>query len=144
MDTRKEHSYSTAVRLAMKTEENAQGRPVRIRELANAIGYTYEHARKIVRGPKKGTTARFTLSPECNRAICEFLGLDEQEMWDKAEREKFSQKIGYVPMQLDDPCGRILSEYWDVLQDEQRDVILRMAESFAHEVVESQRVHAKG
>jgi hypothetical protein len=129
--------------MAAKSRANAQGRPVKIRELANAIGYTYEHARKIYRGPKKGTAAKFTISPECNRLICEFLGLNEQEMWEKAEREKFSQKLGYVPMQLDDPRGRVLSECWDVLEDEQRDILIRMAESFAAESVMA-KVHATG
>ena len=119
-------TYAENIRMAAKTTQNAQGRPLKIRELAAMTGFSYEHIRKLWMGKHDGQ--RFSLSRECNDLLCEALGLNKDAMWTLAEQEKFSQKAGYIPVQLvDDPEGRELTSFWYELSSEQHQMILQMA-----------------
>lgn len=123
-------TYAENLRMAAKTKDNAQRRPLSIREIANLSQFSYEHIRKLWMG--KTESQKFSVSPDCNEILCTILGLNKEDMWRLAEQEKFSQKAGYVPMQLiEDPEGRELSEIWSDLDKHQHAIILEMARSFA-------------
>jgi len=122
-------TYAENVRMAGKTRDNPQRRPVAIREVANALHVSYEAIRRIWMGRD-----RLTISEVLNNELCDYLGLPKHEMWALAQAEKFSQKAGYVPLQLvEDREGREISANWELLDEEQRQTILRMVRSFAKE-----------
>lgn len=123
-------TYAENVRAAAKTKDNAQGRPLHIRELAQLTGYSYEHMRKIYKG-KHDPKQQFSVSSDCNMILCDVLGLNPDEMWALAQREKFASKAGYLPMQLEDPEGREMSELWEHLDKHQRDTVLEIARSMS-------------
>jgi hypothetical protein len=123
-------TYAENVRAAAKTKNNAQGRPLHIRELAQLTGYSYEHIRKIWRGQYTENN-KFSVSEDCNIILCDVLGLHAEQMWDLAQREKFAQKAGYIPMQLEDPQGRELSDLWETMNQTQHAMILEIARSMA-------------
>jgi hypothetical protein len=72
-------AYAELLRRKMKGADNAQQHPVTTRMLGRAVGSTYEYLRDIVVG-----TA--VPSKELNRAICDYLGLDEALMWRLAQQ----------------------------------------------------------
>jgi hypothetical protein len=122
-------TYAENLRMAAKTADNPQKRPLSIRDIANISQFSYEHIRKLWMG--KTDSQKFSVSKECNQILCQILGLPEDEMLHLSEQEKFSQKAGYVPMQLvEDPEGRELSEIWNDLDKHQHAIILEMARSF--------------
>jgi hypothetical protein len=123
-------TYAENVRAAAKTKDNAQGRPLHIRELAQLTGYSYEHIRKIYRGQYDENT-KFSVSQDCNAILCDVLGLNPDLMWELAHREKFAQKAGYVPMQLEDPQGRELSELWEEMSAPQHAMLVEIARGMA-------------
>ncbi len=105
-----------------------------ITELSAQTGYCYEHIRKIWMGrtPKR-KDVRLTVSRECNDLLCQLLGLPAEEMFELAEREKFAQKNGFAPVRLPDPLGLQLEEAWESLDDQQKEILVRTAKSFAVE-----------
>jgi transcriptional regulator with XRE-family HTH domain len=120
-------TYAENMRVAMKTKNNAQRRPLSIRDVATLTGKSYEHIRKLYMGNYE--VQKFSVSEVTNEAICEVLGLPVDEMWWLAQQEKFSQKTGYAPLQLEDPEGRELSELWTELDHDQQVMLLTMAKS---------------
>jgi hypothetical protein len=119
-------TYAENVRVAAQTANNAQGRPLKIRELSIMTGFSYEHIRKIWHG-KRDKSDVFSVSRECNDNVCQVLGLDKEEMWRLAEREKFSQRIGYVPMRLQSAAGNEISEIWKHMNEEEQMALLESA-----------------
>lgn len=117
-------TYAENIRFAMDTTDNPHGHPMTIRQVADAVGYSYEHIRKMYKGAA-------VAGWECHKEVCEFLGLDINAMWDLAQREKIAEKIGYKPVQIEDPLGRQLREYWTILDEDDRRVILKMAQGLA-------------
>ena len=134
-------TYAENLRVAMKTKNNAQGRPLKIRELANMTGFSYEHIRKLRTG--KYEAQKFSVGRDCNDLVCEVLGLDAEEMWQLAQREKFAQKTGYAPLQLEDPEGREMSDIWGELDHEQRMTMLQVARSMWTAHHQEQHSHAR-
>jgi hypothetical protein len=131
-------TYAENIRVAAKSGENAQNRPLTIRELSVITGFSYEHIRKIWHG--KDRTGQFSLSGECNDILCAALGLPKEEMWQLAQREKVAKKLGYVPMQLiEDTEGRELSALWKMLDRDQHAMILQMARALVGQVVHAAR-----
>lgn len=58
-----------------------------LRQIGRELHYSYEHVRKVLRGDPVG-------SKEFNDRLCEYLGLDREEMWQIAQREKAAQRFG--------------------------------------------------
>jgi hypothetical protein len=106
----------------MKTKENPQKRPLAIREVANAIGYSYEHMRKVVTGEPVG-------SREMNDQICAVLGLDPNDMWQLSQREKLHRKFKDIPDVVVDTVPSELGHLWAQLNDQNREYLSRMAET---------------
>jgi hypothetical protein len=122
----KYNTYAGNLRMAAKTKSNAQGRPLSIREIATMSGYSYEQIRKLFSN-KHDQNNKLSLSRPCNDVICDILGLDLDDMWRLAEQEKFAQKNGYAPVQLEDPEGLELQEIWNNLDNEQHTMLLQIA-----------------
>lgn len=122
-------TYAENVRMAANTRDNPLRRRIHIREVANAIGVSYETVRKIWKG-----VGKLYISDQTNWDLCEYLGLPPKEMWKLANEEKFSQKAGYVPLRLiEDREGREVSSRWEKLDKEQREVVLKVVLSFTGE-----------
>lgn len=120
-------TYAETVRMAAK---KARLTP---RQISTASGYSYEHIRKIWQGRTPKRDNRLTISRECNDVLAEMLNIDPDRLFDLAEQEKYAQRNGYAPLMLPDPAGRKLSELWDSISDGEKEILVRMAESFAHE-----------
>jgi len=129
MKTLQYRTYAENIRMAAKLKA------LSIRDLANRTQFSYEHIRKIWIGhtPKR-KDSKFTVGRDCNDLLCGLLDLPADEMFEMAEREKFAQKNGYAPIAMPDPLGQELADLWEHLEDEQKNILLRMGRSFAFEV----------
>lgn len=58
-----------------------------LRQIGRELNYSYEHVRKVLRGDPVG-------SKEFNDRLCDHLGLDADEMWQLAQREKATHRFG--------------------------------------------------
>ncbi len=113
-------SYAEICRLAMKTTNNPSKRPLSLRDLEKATGYSYEQCRKVIAGQP-------VLSSRLNKALCRVLGLDARKMWALAIREKKRRtlkRLGSSP--LADTDVRLAS-VWRDLSTTERDAICAMA-----------------
>ena len=110
--------YADAVRNGLAARE------MHIRQLSNAVGHSYEHCRKIVRGEP-------VVSKRLNAAICHVLKLNEAEMWRLAQREKANARFG---VEIDantalDASGKALLALWQRLDRPDRATLVRLAEA---------------
>lgn len=126
METMLEYkTYAENIRVAAKKKG------LNIRQLATGAQYSYEHIRQIWFGntPKR-RDAKLTVSRECNDLLCQMLGLPADAMFALAEREKYSQKHGYAPIELHDPQGIKLVELWNEMDRAQREALLTVGRGF--------------
>lgn len=89
----KRSDYATLLREAMMSpKRNKQRREINIRDLEQQVmspdgtRWVYEHFRKVLRG-------RPVMSRQLNAALCAYVGLDPEEMWNVAEHEKALRRI---------------------------------------------------
>ena len=115
--------YSSRIRLRMKTSENSTKAPMSIEQVATLTGFSYESIRKIYAGNVSG-------SKDLNDALCHVLGLDAEEMWTLAQREKIAIRLGSgVLTRL--PQDERLVAAWPKLSDEQREQVVAIVEGWA-------------
>lgn len=115
--------YAEKVRMAMKTGANVTGQPMTTKELADAIEFSFENVRKVIKGEHLG-------SREMNEALCRVLNLPEAEMWQIAEREKATKRLG-MSVLTSIPRDQRLVEVWPRLLEADKEKIIRIAEGFA-------------
>lgn len=118
--------YADVIRRKMKTADNPFARPLSIRELAQVLGYSYEHLRKCVNGEP-------VASKDFSDILCDALGLDKTKMWELARYEKVVRKFKAVPLSIAMPSDKRLSDKWPKLTDEQRARIVHIAEAYVME-----------
>ena len=82
-ETAKATSYGEIIRERVYSAR----RPQSLRRVGNAIGFSYEHVRKVIAGHP-------VASREFNDALCTYLGLDPAEMWRLAQLEKAHHRFG--------------------------------------------------
>ena len=112
--------YSQVLRLAITTISNPTGHPISIRQLSQALGYSYEHIRKILAGQPSG-------SREFNDILCGYLGLDANAMWRLAMEEKVAIKYGHdLGVRL--PKDSRLVDLWNQLDATDRERLVKVAE----------------
>jgi hypothetical protein len=117
-------TYADRLRQALKTSQNRLGHPITIRMLEQATGYTYEHIRKAVKGEP-------VVSKRFNEIVCEYLGLNEAEMWRLAVLEKAARRLGEsVDIPALAPDERFKSA-WSKLGPTDRKRLLDFAEALA-------------
>lgn len=88
-------AYGDKIRQRMRTSDNPVGAPLSLREVAQRIGYSYEHVRKHLVGHVPG-------SREFNHRICALLGLDEERMLALMNEFKIQRKIRNLGLKADD------------------------------------------
>ena len=101
-----------------------QSRGLAIRQLANAVGHSYEHCRRIIKGDP-------VVSEELNKEICRVLGLDEQEMWRQAQKEKAVERFGVRLPSAGAGDAQALIRAWKQLGPSDRRLVLRVAQAMA-------------
>jgi hypothetical protein len=110
----------------MKSPSNAAGHPVAVRELSLAVGRSYELCRLVLLGHPVG-------SREFNDAACRYLGLDANELWRLALREKARKKFGDdAASQTLLPANNRLIKAWDAMTEVDRHRLVSIAEKLAH------------
>lgn len=93
-------AYGEEIGRRMRTSDNPVGAPLTLREVAQRIGYSYEHVRKHLVGHAPG-------SREFNHRICSLLGLDEEKMLALMNEFKIQRKIrnlGFEPADFQAPA----------------------------------------
>jgi transcriptional regulator with XRE-family HTH domain len=113
-------TYAEVIRMKMKTGDNPTKKPITTRQLAEALGVTYEHVRQILLG-------RPAMSRDLNEKLCEYMGVDADAMWQKLQTEKFQKKLGFRPNAPSE--GGRLAELWPELTDANRAALEQMAEA---------------
>lgn len=109
---------------AEKLRGRAAERHWSIRDLANRVGHSYEHIRKILMGEPVASRA-------LNEALCQALGLPESEMWAEARREKALARYGADALSgVLDTQGREFFALWSRLERHDRAILNRIAEGF--------------
>jgi hypothetical protein len=97
-------------------------RNMKIRELSEAIGCSYEHCRKIIMGAP-------VVSQELNETLCSTLALDAAEMWRLARSEKAAARFGVeLPKEYLDARSNAMLRLWAQLAGEERKMLLGVAE----------------
>ena len=93
---------------------NEQG--LEIKDLAEKLDITYEHARRLVRG--EGLPSRFVL-----KMICDGMGLNYKLAEKLATANKIEKKYGSVPMEIagKKPTLEPIERVWDTLTLQQQE-----------------------
>lgn len=116
--------YAERIRMAMKTSQNPTGQPVSIKQLSELTGYSYEHCRKVFNAEPVG-------SRPFNDILCQVLGLDPDEMWLLAQRDKITFRLGTGFLtQL--PADKRLVEMWPRLSEEDQMRVIKIVEGLVH------------
>lgn len=99
-----------------------------IRGLAELVGVTYEHARRLVRG-----TEGVNPSPSTLRVLCTALGLNFKAMDKIVKEDAARRKYGTAIMEMSgmNPGLEPLQRVWDKLSESQQRDIIAMATSWA-------------
>lgn len=114
--------YGRMVREAMLRPRKGAPR-ITIRTLAEGVNHSYEHIRKVVIGEP-------VVSEALNRAICEYLGLDEERMWRLAVRDKTTRRFGSAAdRELEHPKDPRFVDLWEKLADGDKRILLTLAET---------------
>lgn len=117
------NEYSERIRMAMKTAANPTGHPITIKQLAEAIGFSYENVRKVYKGEHHG-------SRDFNDAVCAVLGLESAPMWELAQQAKAEHRLGLsVLARL--PKDARLVQIWPRLTEGDREKVIKIAEGLA-------------
>jgi hypothetical protein len=103
---------------------NKDGLRITLRDLEKGTEFSYEHLRKVCAGEP-------VVSEECNRDICRFLKLNEEEMWHLAKAEKFRRKNPEVMPSVLVPQDASLKECWSDLTRQQKQQIVEIAKGMA-------------
>jgi hypothetical protein len=114
----------------MENPKNAQGRKISLKELAELVGMSYEHCRKVIFEELPIASERFTL------AVCRALGLNPGEMWRHQVQEKTMRRFesmisGDRDATLQLPDDNRLTKVWWAMTEDDRHVALRMMEGLA-------------
>lgn len=118
-------TYAEIIRSKIRTADNPTGRPIALRDLAKALGYSYEHLRKCIIGEP-------VVSKELNEKLCAYLALDSDSMFEQMEREKIARRWKHVPHALRPLPGTPLAEVWAQLSEADRELLTRIANALAH------------
>lgn len=105
---------------AMAAKGNERKR-ITIRDLANATGYSYEHIRKVYVGEPVG-------SRDLNRLICGVLGLDEEQMWLLAARQKMERRFRDQALNLAPPEDELVRSAWQHLSPKNKGELRKIVE----------------
>src|SRR4051812_34629902 len=89
-------TYADRLRVLAKGKHGKGGSPMTIRMIADALGYSYEHVRKVFIGEP-------VVSDDFNDEICKLFGVDKDEMWKVAEKEKAQRTMKRIPKSLHPP-----------------------------------------
>jgi hypothetical protein len=117
-----ESQYAEQLRLRFAGSDNLLGRPVRIRDVSEHIGYSYEHVRQVLLGEPVG-------SRTFNNALCDVAGLDADEMWKLARHEKAARRYGLdFVRQLAPPPDRRMIVLWKRLTSAEKTQLVQIAE----------------
>jgi hypothetical protein len=117
--------YAERLRAAMKSPHNPTGHAVTIRELSLAVGRSYELCRLVLQGQPVG-------SREFNDGACRYLGLDADDSWRLALREKARRRFGNdAARQAVLPPDNRLLKAWDAMAADDRQRLVRIAEKLA-------------
>lgn len=100
----------------MQSRQNSHGRALSIRDLATAVGRSYEHLRKVLAGQP-------VLSARLNEALCTVLLLDPVPMWQTAGAEKLKRKAKSLGMIAMGSLGIPFNREWQMLDQDERDAI---------------------
>jgi hypothetical protein len=115
-------SYADRLKRVARTTGNRQGKTFSIRDLANALGFSYEHVRRVWTGWP-------VVSKDFNAELCKLLGgLDENEMWEIAEREKQQRIANRLQSDIRPPSDDRLIELWGELTADEKRQLVRVAE----------------
>lgn len=108
--------------LSSKMEE--QG--LSIKDLAEKIGMSYEHFRRIVKG--QGIP-----SPLVLKALCELLGLNYMDAERMVTADRIRKKYGAIPLELSGkkPSLEPIERVWDLLTAEQQQDATTMIQAWA-------------
>jgi hypothetical protein len=114
--------YAQRLKRQFASSDNLLGAPVRIRTVAERIGYSYEHVRQALLGEPVG-------SRKFNDALCRVAKLDSAEMWKIARREKVARRYGLeYSRQLAPPPDQRMAALWTRLTAADRTQLVRIAE----------------
>ena len=116
--------YAEKVRMAMKTGNNPTGQPITLRQLSTMTGYSYEHCRKVFNAEPVG-------SRPFNDMLCQALGLDSDEMWNLAQQEKVSFRLG-AGFLTSMPHDKRLVDLWPRLTTADQDRVIRIVEGLVY------------
>lgn len=119
MTTAKPATYASIIRKAMIRKELTR------RKLEALSGYSYEHIRKVVNGMP-------LMSEAFNDKICGILGLDVDEMWEIAKREKAKHSHIATP-------DIRFQQFWGHLLPSDQEQVLNFARSLADERLRQQQ-----
>jgi transcriptional regulator with XRE-family HTH domain len=101
--------------------------PLGIKELAEAIGITYEHARRLVRGLS-------IPSPAILIVLADVFGVDRGVLQGLAKTTKFERQYGRTaPSALAHPEVEMIAKAWNMLSEKQRAEILTLVKRSLHE-----------
>jgi hypothetical protein len=109
----------------MDSPSNPTGHPVSVGELSRAVRRSYELCRLVLQGQPVG-------SREFNDAACRHLGLDPDELWRLALREKARRKFGddAARQTVMPPDSRLLKA-WNTMGEDDRRRLVSIAERLA-------------
>jgi hypothetical protein len=94
-----------------------------IREVGRSIGFSYEHLRKVVRG-------ELTFRRGFNNALCAYLRLDPDAMWQLAQTQRLHKRFEGADVGTLFPKDTRLSDIWKGLTPSQREVWLKVGEGW--------------
>ena len=96
-----------------------------IKEMAEAVGITYEHVRRVVRG--EAVPSKFVL-----KALCDALGIPYRDAQRTATADTIRFKYGDFPAEIagKDPTLDPIERVWAQLTEDQKATLIDMARSF--------------
>lgn len=115
----------------MESSRDSRGKAITLRGLSRSTGFSYEHVRRVLGGDP-------VASRRFNAAIAKALGLDEEAMWQVAQRDKLARKYGQpaVPYNATGALGEgelpaKLIQLWRQLTAQDRARVLAIIEGLA-------------
>ncbi len=114
-------TYAGRLQHALKLAE-IKGRGPSIRTLADRLNVSYEHVRRILAGEP-------VVSEDLNKKLSDTLGLDAEEMFRVAIREKMRRRFPDADLGTPETGSRI-DKLWQELGTAQKQALISIAEAF--------------
>lgn len=121
---RKAEEYPNS-RIGHVIEEAMEKNNVSIRDLKEAVGYTYEHIRGIIRG-------KTVPAAELLEVICEFLHMDYQAAEQMLIEDKIRAKFGSIPKSISQKNPELapIELVWGRLSEAHKKDLISIANSY--------------